>query len=428
FEAQRGEKQLACYVTGNENGQKPTESDLRSYLKERLPDYMVPSSIVVLEKLPLTPNGKVDRRALPVPEQLGRGQAKQFVAARTPVQEIVAGIWREILRVEEIGIDDSFFELGGHSLLGTQVISRVRDAFQIELPLRRLFEGPTIKELAASVEAASRSGQLRTSLPVQRVSRAADLPLSFAQQRLWMLDRLEPNNASYNMATAVRLRGSFAVEALAQAVNELVARHETLRTNFVVRGGVPVQVVAAPGPLQVELLDVSGLAEASREDELNRLLEEEVKRPFALASGWLVRVKAIWLGSAEQVVLITMHHIISDAWSLEIFVRELAQLYEACVQGERARPPELAVQYGDYAVAQRGWLSGAVLAEQLSYWKQQLGGELPVLELPLDHGRPPVQTFRGERRTLSLTRETTAELKRLSRGAGATLFMTLLAS
>jgi len=427
FEAQLGEKQLACYVTASENEPQPTESGLRSYLNERLPAPMVPSSYVVLEKLPLTPNGKVDRRALPAPAQSGRARAKQFVGPRTPVEEIVAGIWSEILGVKEIGINDNFFELGGHSLLGTQVISRVREAFQVELPLRRLFEGATIKELAASVEAASSRGRLAARMRLTRVRRGAELPLSYAQQRLWLLDKLEPNNPSYHMATAVRLRGSFSVAGLGWAVNQLVVRHETLRTNFVVRGGVPVQVVAEPAPLEIELVEVSAAAESTGREELQRLLSEEVERPFELATGRLLRVKVIRVGSAAHVVLITMHHIISDAWSMEIFVRELARLYEARVSGEPARLPELPVQYADYAVAQRDWLKGAVLEEQLGYWKQQLGEELPVVELPLDHVRPAVQTFRGGRRRLSLTRETSEELKRLSRGEGATLFMTLLA-
>ena len=419
-----GDKRLVAYVVAD----RQSVEEWRQHLKQKLPDYMVPSSFVVLDRLPLTPNGKVDRRALPAPDQSALTQAKQFVSPRTPVQEILADIWREILRVKEVGIHDSFFELGGHSLLGTQVISRVRDAFQIELPLRRLFEAPTINQLAACVESAIGSGELPASFAVTRVSRDEDLRLSFAQQRLWLLDKLEPNNSSYNMATAVRLHGKFQVEALEQALNQIVARHETLRTTFVVRGGEPVQVVAEPAAMRVEMIGLSGDDEPARRDDLARAMKDEAQRPFALASDSLLRVKVIRFGDEEHVLLIMMHHIISDAWSMEIFVREMAKLYEASVNGEDALLPELPVQYADYAAAQRGWLSGEVLDAHLTYWEKQLGGELPVLDLPLDHVRPPVQTFRSERRRLRLSKEITEDLKRLSRSEGATTFMTLLAA
>ena len=419
-----GDKRLVAYVVAD----RESVDEWRQHLKQKLPDYMVPTSFVVLDKLPLTPNGKVDRRALPAPDQSARTQAREFVGPRTPVQEILANIWREILRVKEVGIYDSFFELGGHSLLGTQVISRVRDAFQIELPLRRLFEAPTINQLAACVESAIRSGQLPASFSVTRVLRDDDLRLSFAQQRLWLLDKLEPNNPSYNMATAVRLHGQVQVDALEQALNQLVARHETLRTTFVVRGGELVQVVAEPAAMRVEMIDLSGLDEPTRGDDLARAMKAEAQRPFVLASESLLRVKVIRLGDEEHVLLITMHHIISDAWSMEIFIRELAKLYEASANGETAALPELPVQYADYAAAQRRWLSGDVLDAHLTYWEKQLGGELPVLDLPLDHVRPPVQTFRSERRRLRLSKETTEDLKKLSRSEGATTFMTLLAA
>ena len=419
-----GDKRLVAYVVA----ERESVDEWRQHLRQKLPDYMVPSSFLVLDQLPLTPNGKVDRRALPAPDQSARIHAKEFVGPRTPVQEILTGIWREILRVKEVGIHDSFFELGGHSLLGTQVISRVREAFQIELPLRRLFEAPTINQLAACVEGAIRSGQLPASFSVMRVSRDEELPLSFAQQRLWLLDKLEPNNPSYNMATAVRLHGQVQVDALEQALNQIVARHETLRTTFAVRGGEPVQVVAEPTAMCVEVIDLSGLDESPRREDLTRAMKDEAQRPFALASESLLRVKVVRLGDEEHVLLITMHHIVSDAWSMKIFVRELAKLYEACVNGETAALPELPVQYADYASAQRRWLSGEVLDAHLAYWEKQLVGELPVLDLPLDHVRPPVQTFRSERRRLRLSKEITEDLKKLSRSERATMFMTLLAA
>ncbi len=421
-EAGPGNKQLVAYVVG-----EAEPGELRRYLKEKLPEYMAPQWFVTLQQLPLTASGKVDRGALPAPEPTGRAAGEEAVGPGTAVEEIVAGIWCEILGLQEVGRHDNFFELGGHSLLGTQVISRVREAFQVELPLRRLFEGATIKELAASVEAARGSGRLAARMPLRRKPRGAALPLSYAQQRLWLLDKLEPHNPSYHMATAVRLRGSFSVAALGRAVNELVARHEPLRTSFEAPDGVPVQVVTEAGRQEVALVDVSAATEAQRQAEVQRLMKEEVARPFDLGRGRLLRVQALRLGEAEHVVLITMHHIISDAWSLEIFVRELAQFYEASVRGERAQLPELPVQYADYAAAQREWLQGAVLAEQRRYWRQQLGGELPVLELPLDHVRPALQTFRGGRWGVSLAPETSAALQRLSRSEGATLFMTLLA-
>ena len=420
-----GDKRLVAYVVAD---REISVDQWRSHLQQKLPEYMLPSSFVVIEKLPLTPNGKVDRRALPSPDRSAGGQTKQFVTPRTPVQEILADIWRDILRVKEVGIYDSFFELGGHSLLATQVMSRVRDAFQIELPLRRLFETPTIEALAGSVESAISSGQLPASMAIVRASRDEDLPLSFPQQRLWLLDKLEPNNSTYNLHTAVRLRGKFDVEALEQALTRLIERHESLRTNFVVRGGEPVQVVADPTAMRLEVLDLCETEEPTSGAELSRIAKHEAQRPFALSSEPLLRVKVVQIASDEHVVLITMHHIIGDGWSIEILIREMAKLYEASVNGEPALLPELPVQYADFAASQRRWLRGEALDAHLTYWKRQLSGVLPVLDLPLDHVRPPVQTFHGAYQLLTLSKETTGELKTLSQSRGATMFMTLLSA
>ncbi len=304
----------------------------------------------------------------------------------------------------------------------------MRDTFRVELPLRSLFERPTIGELADAVESAVRSGELPAHAPLARAPREGVLPLSFTQQRLWLFDRLEPNNTNYNMSSAVRLRGRLRVGALQQALNEVVARHETLRTNFAVRGGEPTQVLRDAADVRLEVLDLSGMEESARDAELRRVEKQEAGRPFDLASDPLLRVKLVRLAEDEHVVLINIHHIVCDAWSMEILIRELATFYDAAVRGEPARLPALPIQYADFAAHQRRRLAGSALQESLGYWRRQLGGALPVLELPTDHPRPPAQTFGGSRVTLSLSPETTAALRTLSQGNGATMFMTLLAA
>ncbi|HEU4833207.1 MAG TPA: amino acid adenylation domain-containing protein [Pyrinomonadaceae bacterium] len=398
--------------------------DLRVYLEQRLPSHMVPVAIVELAELPLTANGKLDRKALPEPELSGREQ--EFAGPRTPVEELLAGIFAEVLKLGRVGRDENFFELGGHSLLATQVVSRVQLAFAVELPLRMLFEAPTVAALAHRIEEARMAGQQLSVMPLERVERSGRLPLSFAQQRLWFMDQLEPESAAYNVPAAVRLRGALNVDALQRSFAEVVRRHEVLRTRFVTEAGEPQQVIDTSFDVELPVMDLSHLPEAERETSASEWTAQQAAQPFVLSEGPLLRLGLARLREAEHVLAVTMHHIISDGWSVGVLIREVSALYEAYSRGEESPLPELAVQYGDFAVWQREWLQGAVLDQQLSYWRQQLAGLVP-LELPTDRPRPAVPGHAGEVQSFDLSAELTAELKQLSRQSGVTLFMTLLA-
>ena len=431
------EKRLVGYVVpqhaevlGNgsvESGRR-LDAELREYLKERLPDYMVPSDFVLLEGLPLTPNGKVDRRSLPEPAPPRRDAAGEPVAPRTPVEEVLAAVWSVVLGVERVGVNDNFFELGGHSLLATQVIARVRVAFRVELPLRRMFETPTVAGIAAWIEAALKSSSTSDAPPLKPAAPGDVHPLSFAQQRLWFLDQLEPDSAFYNVGAAVCLSGALNLEALERALGEIVGRHESLRTTFGQADGEPVQFIAPSAEVPLALEDLSSLPADEREKEARRAAAAELGRPFDLSRGPLLRVKLWRLGEREHIALVSMHHIISDGWSSGVFVREMAALYRAFSSGENLPLPPLTLQYADYVAWQRGWLRGEVLERELNYWTKQLGGAPSVLELPTDWPRPAVFNYRGARHHFTLGQKLSASLESLSRRESCTLFMTLLAT
>ncbi|HKH46438.1 MAG TPA: amino acid adenylation domain-containing protein, partial [Thermoanaerobaculia bacterium] len=359
-EDRSGDRRLVAYVTG-----EVTADALRTALRERLPDYMVPAAFVILEALPLTPNGKVDRKALlsqkAAPEQPGSEEG--FLAPRTPVEEILAGIWAGLLGVERVGADSDFFELGGHSLLATRVTSRLREAFGVEMPLHDLFEAPRLADLAARVETARRFGAPASVPPLLPVLREGALPLSFAQERLWFIDQLEPGSPLYNIAAALRVEGPLDSRVLALTLGEIVRRHEALRTVFAVRAGAPVQVIQPAEPFGLTVVDLSGLPLNAREGLTSALAGEEARRPFDLgdlAGGPLLRALLLRLTERDHAVVLTLHHIAGDGWSMGILVREVAALYPAFA-GRRPSPlAELPVQYADFSVWQRSWLHGEV--------------------------------------------------------------------
>ncbi|HSP79762.1 MAG TPA: condensation domain-containing protein, partial [Myxococcaceae bacterium] len=417
-----GDKRLVAYVVPDK-GQSPDSGQLRAALLAKLPEHMVPSAFVVLEALPLTPNGKVDRKALPAPD----GSALALQPSRPPETETekkLAAIWAEVLRVEQVGAEDDFFALGGHSLLATQVLSRVRATFGVELPLRALFEAPTVAGLASRFPAAVRT----QAPPLVPVSREGHLPLSFAQQRLWFLDQLEPGRPFYNVPLAFRVSGRLDVAALERGFHALVERHESLRTIFVTRDEEPQQLISPAVEMPLSVVDLSEVPQPEREVEAKRLAEEEARRPFSLERGPLLRTLLLRLGEDEHVLLITLHHIISDGWSLGVLVREVAALYHAFASGQRPRLEPLPVQYADYAAWQRQWLRGEALEVQLAYWRQRLEGAPAALELPTDRPRPPVQTYRGDNVPVRLPRELSESLQRLCQQEGVTPFMVLLAA
>ncbi|HKX29664.1 MAG TPA: condensation domain-containing protein, partial [Blastocatellia bacterium] len=405
-----------------------TAAELKRHLRERLPGYMVPEAIVMLNEMPVTANGKIDRRRLPGGETAGRQVAERLVAARTPVEEILVGIFKEVLKQEEVGVHDNFFEIGGHSLLATQLVSRLRNVFKIEIGVRSIFEENTAAGLARRVEAALGTGETETAPPLTRVSRTGPLPLSFAQQRLWFIEQLEPGNPVYNCPGALRLVGSLDLVTLERAINEIVRRHEILRTRIEVRDGQPRQVIDRWEPRRLEIQDLAALSPAEIVESAARLTQEEARAAFDLERGPWLRVKVLRLGEGEHVVLFTMHHIVSDGWSIGLLIKEIEAIYRAYRAGEESPLEELPIQYADFAVWQRNRLRGAILEQQLAYWRRQLGGELPVLELPTDRPRPAVPTYQGARLSRMLPVGLLGALKTFSAGQSCTLFMVLLAA
>ncbi|HEX2187551.1 MAG TPA: amino acid adenylation domain-containing protein, partial [Longimicrobiaceae bacterium] len=418
-----GDVRLVAYVAPAPGEEAPPATELRGFLGATLPAYMVPAAFVALERLPLTAGGKLDRRALPAPDGTSGAQGD---APRTPLEEIVAGIFAEVLRVERVGMHEGFFTLGGHSLLATQVASRVRAALHVDLPLRVLFEAPTAAGLARWIERALPDAA--PAPPIVPVGRDGDLPLSFAQERLWFLDHLEPGSPFYNVPGALRLRGALDAAALEWALGRVVARHEALRTVFPTREGRAVQRVLPPDALALPVEDLRALPQEAREEAVRRTVAEEVRRPFDLARGPLLRARLLRAGGAEHVLVLVMHHVVSDAWSMGVFFGELGEAYAARVAGREPVLPRLPVQYADFAVWQRAWLAGETLERQLGWWRDRLRGAPPVLELPTDRPRPPVQRFRGASHVFEVPVETAQGLRALARREGATPFMALLAA
>ena len=382
------------------------ESDLQCLLAQ-IPTAEIPNVVTRERRLTKSPNAE----SSPTSE----------------TEQKLAEIWRELLGVAQVNRNDNFFEWGGHSLLGTQLMSRVRSSFAVELPLRYLFEAPTLAALAEKIEQARRS-PLSETAGLQRVPHDRPLPLSFAQQRLWFLHQLEPQNPFYNTPCAVRLSGNLNVEALKLSLNEIAARHEVLRTHFPAVEGQPIQAVSPPAPVEFAVVDLSSFPRASREDKAENLATKEARRPFDLAAGPVFRVLLIKLAEMDHLLILNLHHIVSDAWSFGVLFRELGTLYSAFCSSRPSPLPALAVQYPDYSVWQRQRLEGDVLTEHLDFWRQQLSGVPEVLEIPMDHQRPSRQTYRGANERFDLPPELTQQLRQLSKSESVTLFMTLMAA
>jgi len=413
-----GEKRLVAYLTMR-NCVQPTAAELRGTIAGRLPDYMVPAAFVTLDALPLTPNGKVDRRALPAPE-VTEGEA--YVAPRTPTEEVLAAIQSGVLGVARVGIDDDFFALGGHSLLATQVVSRLRAAFGIEAPLRLLFEAPTVRRLAARIDAMLSAGEREEVAPIVRVDRDRPLALSFAQERLWFLERLLPGVGLYNMPFRLRIRGEVDAEALRRALEATVARHEALRTRYRVTDGAPVQEIVPPGRFDLALIDVSG------GDEATAWLDGDAWRPFDLAKGPLVRAALVRVAGGDALLAFNVHHSVGDGWSWGIVLRDVSTAYAAIRRGESPALPPAPLQYADFAAWQREWLSGERLETQLAYWRRALEGAPALLELPTDRPRPSRPGHAGALHPFALSADLSARMRALAAREGATPFMALLAA
>jgi len=426
-EQQQVLKRLVAYVVPAKKSAL-TPAELRQFVANRLPDYMVPSAFVLLNALPLTPHGKVDRRALPAPDISRADLENAYAPPRNPDEERLVSIWKELFNLDQIGIHDNFFELGGHSLLATQLISRLRQVFEVELILREFFNAPTIAGLAKMIERARHTPQHIQLPTITPQTQTGPAPLSYSQQRLWFLHQLDPNDASYNIPLAVRLTGKLDYEALSASLNAIVRRHAVLRTTFPAENGKPVQHIVAELTVPISRVDLTEISEGEREITANSQVIAAAREPFNLSTGPLLRVKLFKLAANEHIFLLITHHIISDGWSMGIFIQEMAALYQAFSAGEPTPLPELELQYVDFARWQRQWLKDEALAAQLDYWKEQLAGQPPILELPYDHPRPAVQTAKGGHRIFTIPQSVSQRLKALGQQEEATLFMTLLAA
>ena len=408
------DNQLVAYLVAEQNDAEA----LKSILREQLPDYMVPAHLIFLERMPLNPNGKLDRQALPKPDA---SQSQQvWVAPVTELEQQVAAVWADILGAERVGLTDHFFEMGGHSLLAMQVVSRLRHALGREVPLKLMFEQPRLEGFAATLHALE-APEGEQAPPLLAVGREHPLPLSYAQERQWFLWQLDPDSAAYHIPSALRLKGALDVSALQRSFEALVARHESLRTHVQVQPEGARQVIRTDAALPIRLGEVN-------EADLQAQVEAEIARPFDLQEGPLLRVTLLRLAEDDHVLVLVQHHIVSDGWSMQVMVDELVQLYAAFSQGRTPDLPDMPIQYADYAVWQRTWMEAGEKARQLDYWRDLLGGEQPVLELPFDHQRPAHQSHRGARLDVALPTTLAAELKALAQAQGVTLFMLLLAS
>jgi len=421
-----GDRRLVAYVVNHET--EPTDASvLREFLETQLPEYMVPALFVHLDTLPRTVNGKVDRRALPAPGADDH-LAQRYVAPRTTTEELLAGMWVDILAVERVGIHDHFFELGGHSLLATQIVSRIRSAFHIELPLRTLFDSPTVSELAAAVDEMRTKAAGPQPPPMIPLPKEGPLPLSFAQQRLWFLSQLEPDSWFYNLSFGIRVTGPLDAAALQASFDAVARRHDILRTIFTAIAGRPAQMIDESLPTPFACIAVAPPADGNLEKKVQRLADIEARHVFKIEGGLLWRARLFQLSEQDHVLMVTLHHAIADGWSLNLLLADMITSYIALRAGRTSPLPAPRLQYADYAQWQRGWLTGEVLERQLDYWKQTLSGAPAVLALQTDHVRPSVQTFRGARHVMTMPPSLAAALHAVGRRQGATLFMTLLAA
>jgi amino acid adenylation domain-containing protein len=411
-------KQLVAYLVSS--GKEPVDpARLRSNLGMRLPDYMVPSAFVFLPALPLTPNGKLDRRVLPAPER----QLESYRAPRTPDEEVLCRIFASVLSLDRIGIDDNFFSLGGHSLTATRLVSQIRATLEVDLPLKLLFEAPSVGQLAPHLR-----GARMTRIPLAPQSRSEQLPLSNSQQRLWFIDQLEGSSSQYNLPEALRLRGELDLAALRRSIQSVVDRHEALRTHFAYADGAPFQVIDPRLKIDLPVEDISALSDGEQQESVLTALNQEFERSFDLSKGPLFRMRLFKLGEHDHVFLRTLHHIISDGWSQAVFNNELMQLYEAFHLGKADPLPPLAVQYADYAIWQRLWLTEEKVAGDLEYWKEQLAGIPEQLELPKDRPRQARRTYVADVFSITVPANALAGVKQVGQANDATLYMVLLSA
>jgi len=422
-----GEKELVGYIVSSQDS-AASLSELRGFLQDKLPDYMIPSFFVFVNALPLTPNGKIDRSNLPQLDDSRPALDQGFVGPRTEIEELVMQVWLKVLELDKIGVCDNFFELGGHSLLATRVIARLRNNFGIDLPLRRIFETPTVAGLARAVETALRAGQEIEITPILPVSREQPVLPSIAQVPVLSLDEWAPGMSVFNIPAAYRLKGTLDVVVLERSITCVVERHEALRTSFPTVNGQYLQFISPSVSSRLEVIDLRNLSDEDREDETRKLAREEAEQPFNLANGPLFRIRLLRLGDEDHLLLIMMHHIISDGWSMAVFFRDMAAFYEAFSNRRPPSLPELPIQYADFAHWQRQALRDKLMENQLVYWKKQLEGPLTQVEFPTSRTRVNELNFLTARKSVSITGDLFRTLKKVSEREESTLFITLLTS
>jgi amino acid adenylation domain-containing protein len=413
------EKRLIAYFVAN--GKPPQAAELRQFLSHQLPDYLIPAAFVAMDALPLSANGKIDRLALPDAKQLQRDLSSDYVAPQNEIQSRLARIWRDVLGVERLSINDNFFELGGDSLSAAQVVARARRELRIEIPLRLLFEHSTVMSLAAQLENLT-ANTLGLSRSIQPVAHNGSAPLSFTQQQFWLLDQTATKRSAYNLQSAIRIEGKLDVQRLERAVETIVARHQVLRTNFVAHNEAPIQVFKPLQPIDLEIQDLEIQSAGDQEIEVKRIRKLEAETPFDLSQDALVRFRLLRLNESDYILIITIHHIVCDGWSLGILHREIAELYRS------TEITPLPIQYADFAAWQRHQLQGKTTERLVDYWKQTLAGAPSAIELPTDFPRPQIPSMNGARVSAILPAELSKSVMDLSRREGTTLFMTLLAA
>lgn len=418
-----GGKHLIAYIVA-EQGEQLSVLQLKEFAQEQLPDYMVPAAFVLLPEFPLTPNGKINLRALPEPKAEDL-PTLEYVAPATETEKAIANIWRDVLKLEQVGRKDNFFGLGGHSLIATQVVSRIRQALQLDVPLKKLFEHPTLQDYAAAVDHIKEHEQHYFAPPITPQLKGEDKQLSFAQHRLWFIEQLNPNTSTYNIPAAIRIEGNLDAELMSRVFAEVVERHQVLRTNFRNHDGVPELILNTFSKWPLPVTDISMLKGSEQDQELERIVAEDAEQPFDLEKDPLFKTRLIKLAEREYALLVSMHHIVADGWSIGVLIQEVSELYEAFSQNQPSPLPALPIQYSDFAAWQREWMQGEVLDTQLHYWKKQLAGAPDVLRLPTDHPRPKQQTFNGAHYPIQLGKDLSEQVHEFCQQHGLTPFMVL---
>jgi amino acid adenylation domain-containing protein len=418
-------KQLVAYIVPTKAEQIRVE-EVREYVTQKLPSYMAPSIYVILDEMPLTPNSKIDRKKLPDPVEYGISTTKEYVGAQTETQIKLSEIWTNLLGLKQVSINDNFFEIGGHSLLATQLISRIRDVFLFDISLQKIFELPNILDLSKYLDSIKQDDANKNNYDIQVYPRTQDLELSFSQERLWFLDQLEQFSGAYNISSAMKLEGNISVPILEKSLNEIIKRHEVLRTTFITKNNKPIQIVHNELLLSIPVIVLTKMNKEEQEKQIKQIIHEETSYHFDLSTGPLLRVIVVNLNETQNILIITMHHIIVDGWSLGLLIKELSIIYNAFLKNKPSPLCDLPVQYADYAIWQRGWIKGEISEKQMNYWKEKLTGSPTVIELPLDKTRLKIQGYKGKREIFKIEKWKTEKIKQLSNTNNVTLFMTLL--